>query len=339
MQLLQGFTMKRKILTGILGLVLAAVTAVSWSLTARHVAGQDETSSKTPPSPPPVELKELPIDPKDLEAVKAFEQDYEPASGQAVRRIEPPFPASRLAYYRIHHNIQSQHMPSGPGTMTVVWTKDQHATKAMWFGEPQTGETLRRLVPSLFQISPQYLRGDDQWLSRQIPGDFSVRAEASREQIAAGLAEILSEALGTPITLKFEERETEVYVARGEFQLSALAKQRGFVLLDRAQIGTITSIEDGNPALCPRAYFPDFLDYVGHCCLTPIVSEVKQTPEGRIWFHSMLPPKAELDKLQWVNGAFPIPPEPMFKGLTEQTGLSFTKEQRKLPTVTVQASN
>jgi hypothetical protein len=242
----------------------------------------------------------------------------------------PPFPDSRMAYYRIQHAQQAQHIPDGPTAMILRGQRFSPRLVGFDFGSPDSGAKLSYLLPVLCRIGNDRLRGEQRLLNQQLPGDFVVDANASREQIVAALNPILQKVQPQPVSVKLQDTEEEVFVARGTYQLSDTAQQRGLVLIEGTLIGTANSAEDAleNKDQAPRARFDDFLASLAKAVGSPIVSEVESPPSGRIPFHTLLGNS--------LRAGADFDPQPVLDAVTQQTGLTFTKERRRIQTLLVE---
>jgi len=258
-----------------------------------------------------------------------------------VRRVAPPFPTGRMEYYRRAHPRQAESMPDGPGTMYFQWKNDRREVNGMSFGGVAVGERTGMLLTRICGVGPQDLRGDKDLLARSVPGDFIVRADASRDEILDDVRKILSSAWDTQVELTFAETEEDVYVARGKFELSDIAKERGLVIIEGTiQGGGAPTIEK---VLEQRqgAMRPPF-DYFVTTSVAreigfPVINEVDNPPDVRVFYSFLGSPPEELSKLRaGSSGGMFMPAEPILKSVSEQTGLTFTNEKRKVTTLTLQ---
>ena len=251
---------------------------------------------------------------KDVQAFQNFDRDYGLQPGEVIKRIAPPFPDSRMAYYRMVHARQAAALPQGPASMIFQWENGKAKLTQMMYDDAIRGERLRTLLPLLCQIGPERLQGDDRLLDQRLPGDFALDAAARREVIIPELNRMLRLTKPHPVSVKWEETDADVYVARGPFQLSKAAKKRRLVLIEGAVVGTASSVEEAlkQPKLSPRGDIDGFLDWLRRSTEVPIVNEVKSPPEHRIHYHSVRhagrrgdPEYAvKVGDLQWVR----IPP-------------------------------
>lgn len=102
------------------------------------------------------------------------------------------------------------------------------------------------------------------------------------------------------------------------------------MLIEGARIGTANSVEDAlkHKDQSPRSRFNDFLNILAKSVDAPIVSEVESPPTNRIPFQTVLGSAR--------RGRPDFDPQPILNGVTEQTGLTFTKERRRIQTLLVE---
>ena len=156
----------------------------------------------------------------------------------------------------------------------------------------------------------------------------------------ADFEKILSEAWSTRISLTFKETEENVYVARGVFELSKLAQERGLVIIEGANQGGPDTIEDAikRRATAMRPPFAYFVESgIAEAIGVPVINEVENPPDVRVHFNYLsykLPEDVSGFKTQ-PSGGFIVPPEPILKSVSDQTGLTFTQEKRMVKTLTL----
>lgn len=246
-----------------------------------------------------------------------------------------------MEYYRQRSPSQAKSIPGGPGSMTFWWKGGQRKLGVMSFGGQRTGVNATSLLTRLCRIGPQFLRGDKRLLSRTVAGDFVVRDEASPEAILVGVEEILSDAWKTPVSLKFTETEEDVYVARGVYKLSDVAKERRVMIIEKASQGGSRSIEEAVAIrhLAMRPKFGHFLESsVAEAVGFPVINEVTDPPDVRV-FYNFYMDVDYISQFELGPQTFMVPPGPILESISKQTGLTFTKEKRVVKTLTLQRAN
>ena len=260
-------------------------------------------------------------DPQDVEALMDFSRDYGLKPGRVFKRIGPPFPKSRMAFYRVRNAKQAALIPDGPGTMIFQWNNGEPKPANMMFDDATRGASLRELLPVLCQLGPERLRGQRHLLDQHFAGDFTFDKSAPCGKIVSELNRVLRDVKPHPVLLRLSEVEQDVYVARGTFKLSPIARELGLVLIEDALVGTANSRKEAIKLadLAPRSHLGDFLNWVARCSGVVIVNEVKLPPKDRIHFNSVLGTRLRGDDSD---------PRPLLESVSEQTGLTFTKEKR-----------
>lgn len=331
MQSFQKPILFREFARGTLVLAIAVLGVLSWTLTTQQTNAQTvpalQEETKAAALQQPSELSEDRVDPQDVLDVQRLDEDYRPAEGQAVRRIPTPFPASRMAFYRSEYAKQAKLSSAVPATLYFQWDNGKRKLLQMSFGEPENGTSLRQLLPSLCNIGPEFLQGDETLLNRPLSGDFSTQANAAPEEIAAALQKILRAEWNLPIELRLEKSPQEVYVASGIFEMNTEAQKRGFVLVEGALVGISGSvneaIEHARANILPRGDMDGLLGWLGRSIGIPVINEVEQGPESRVRFTSII---------RGMQGgeAGNVKPEAIVDSFAEQTGLSIRLEKRDL---------
>lgn len=271
----------------------------------------------------------------DKGALTQFEKDYALGEKEVIKRIPPPYSAGRLAYYRANMSKQQvEAMPDGPSAFYFEWHDKQLQLKQSHFANPDLSIPLDRCLSMLCRIPPERVQGDPAVMQQQLSGDFIVRSDASQEEIIAALQPILDTALKTPVVLDLDETEVEVYVARGTFKLSNRVKSnQNVVVIESSGYQTAKSIEEAvKPGLAPRFDFQRTLEEIGKSIGVPVVSEIETPPKEKILCVAIR--QIPINELN--TRTFDI--QAALDSLTAQTGLTFTKEKRKILTLTVKAA-
>ena len=156
------------------------------------------------------------------------------------------------------------------------------------------------------------------------------------------LTAILNDQLSLRVKLEFREVERRVYVAKGEYHLTALPGQKATEKVIRTD-DTITTdqIEVFGKQMVLNSgagggtgHFREFLDWVGDWIETPIVSEVKDPPASELsWqLHARSPSTPQMHDEDHD-------PELVLSHLTDQTGLTFSKELRPVKILFVERAD
>jgi beta-lactamase regulating signal transducer with metallopeptidase domain len=266
--------------------------------------------------------------------LKAMAKDHgyglEPS--QDLRRVAPPFPPIRMEYYRTGHPSQSEAIKEGPSAMVFRWGDGKLKNWGMTFGDSaDPGYNLTGALDALLDIKSQQIDGAHELLNTRLAGDWVVREGADQESVLKQLQEILQNEFKLPVKLEFREVDRDVYVARGEYNLTPLPGQEGqgkLILTDE----TITTdeIQIFGTQLVPNSgagggtgEFEEFLGWLGRWIGTPIVPEVDLKPTNQVsWHLHERSPSTEQSRGEDRD------PILVLGNITLQTGLTFTLEKR-----------
>jgi uncharacterized protein (TIGR03435 family) len=265
-------------------------------------------------------------------AAMAKDHGYGLEEGQDVRRVAPPFPPIRMEYYRTGHPSQSEAIKEGPSAMVFLWTDGKLRNWGMTFGDSaDPGYNLTGGLDSLLDIKSQQIDGPSELLETRLAGDWVIREGADQAAVLKQLQDILQNEFLLPVKLEFREVEREVYVARGEYELTPLPGQegQGKLILNDETI-TTDEIQIFGTDLVPNSgagggtgEFEEFLSWLGRWIGTPIVSEVDLKPTNQVsWHLHERSPSTEQSRSKDHD------PTLVLGNITLQTGLTFTLEKR-----------
>jgi hypothetical protein len=265
-------------------------------------------------------------------AAMAKDHGYGLEPGQNLRRVAPPFPSIRMEYYRTGHPSQSEAIKEGPSAMVFRSRDGTLRNWGMTFGDSaDPGYNLTGVLDALLDIKSQQIDGARELLETRLAGDWVIREGADQEAVVKQLQQILQNEFSLPVKLEFREVEREVYVARGEYELTPLPGQEGkgtLILTDE----TITTdeIQIFGTELVPNSgagggtgEFEEFLGWLGRWIGTPIVSEVDSKPTNQVSWH--LHERSPSNEQSRGEDHDPIL---VLGNITLQTGLTFNLEKR-----------
>jgi uncharacterized protein (TIGR03435 family) len=273
-----------------------------------------------------------------IAAELAEKHGYGLKEGDVIRRVAPPFPELRMTYYRVGNPSQWQAIPRGPSSMTFGWSDNRLQNAGMSFGASDDGDSLRHVIESALGIKSHELQGPKELLDTNVPGDWVIRKGANDELIVKQLQEILREDLKLPVKIGFENVEREVYVARGDYNLTPLPGRKAqgqMFYTDRSE--TTDNVEIFAEELVPNSGsgggtgdFTEFLQWLGDWINTKVVDETGKHPERSIsWgLHGHMP--ATDSQIKKDHEA-----QLVLKNITKQTSLKFTKEKRPVRVLVV----
>jgi hypothetical protein len=258
------------------------------------------------------------LSPEEREAIQEWWQMTSLTEGEILKRIAPPFPECRAVAYRAMRREFGSHLPV-PDVMCIRQTPDPVVSH----GYDHVGHTpLSFVVDSLLEmaVERQEIEGDPELLNSPIDGDWIVRESIPVENVLPRLEEILRKECKLPVKLRFDQAEREVIVVKGTYQLAPTS--------DRKAIRVYGKVLTERPGGGGSGTFEEFVRTIGNFLHRRIVSEVASAPEGRIqWRYNSPFPKIE----GWNDRN----EDSVLTHLSEQTGLVFVNEKRKVPALFV----
>jgi RNA polymerase sigma factor (sigma-70 family) len=247
-----------------------------------------------------------------------FTKLYALPDGAVLKRVAPPFADARLAYYRKHHASQATAIPEGPTNMFFRWKDGKLSNWGMSFGG--SASSVPTIAEVLAGIYPQDIDGDGALLEEPVPGDFIVREGAPAEKVVARLDEILRKECALPVKLTLREVERDVFVVKGRWKSAPVeGRKENEVELYGKQLVPNSGAGGGTDD------FAGFLKAAGSFMGRRLVSEVEAPPRGKVsWYNNLRSPFTAEQRLEDTD------PERVLKHLTEQTGLTFKEDRRKV---------
>jgi hypothetical protein len=255
-----------------------------------------------------------PRTPQEKFAVAELRSLYALADDEVLKRIGPPYPASR------------KHLPLLLGERYVAgraelrsdiirWTDGQFAGSWPYVGSSYRFQTL---ITYLLPVKPTQIDGDSDLLQRAIPGDFVFRTNAPTDRIAESLADIAAREFGRPIRLTFRDVPRPVYLAQGELKLNLPDGKKEIAVNGGPHTGH-------HGEAIGYGKLDRLLQDVATYIHVPIINEALESPEKLAWssrWYDMPGTKPER--------RFKLDPPVVLKQLTEQTGITFKPETRTL---------
>jgi hypothetical protein len=255
-----------------------------------------------------------PKTPQEKFAVAELRRLYALGDDEVLKRIGPPYPASRKhldmllgeRYAPARRNIRSD---------LIAWTNGNFAGS-----NPYTGASYRfeMLITYLLKLKPTELEGDLELLKREIPGDFVYRTDASSDRLAAGLADIAGLEFQKQIRLVFRDVERPVYIARGELKLAVPPSQQIIAVNGGRHSGAHgEAIGNGN--------LERLLQEVATYIQTRVINETQPSSSQLTWSSRWYDlPSTPPEK------RFELDPQVVLKQITDQCGITFIKEKRNV---------
>ncbi len=148
-----------------------------------------------------------------------FKKVYALDEGEVLKLVRPPFPTSRMDFYRASSPAQAQAIPEGPSQMTVRW--DGESGRLECDGLRFGGSDLEGLLQSL-GIARYAISGDTSLLDTEVPCDLVLRKGAPLDAYLPALEKALRSEYQVPARMIFRDEEREVVVAKGRYALRPL---------------------------------------------------------------------------------------------------------------------
>lgn len=235
----------------------------------------------------------------------SFASTYRPAEGQVFRQIAPPFIAARGVFWEQEERKQQGGGKPPPmfaqSSLIILWDGDT----PQLFSTSLDGGTLDDALWFCANLRPWNL---DKSIPRslKLPGDFSMRKGATREQVMKELGPIVSAKLGRSI--RFEKRDVArpAIFARGTYH---------FVPLREDAAEQIVDFEAGypNPPAGPKPR---------QGTLKELLSEIKNILEIPVIDQT----GAADHPVTWRRIEHWIAPETVLSNISRQTSLRLTRE-------------
>jgi RNA polymerase sigma factor (sigma-70 family) len=295
-------------------LLLTASTAVV-VLGLAFWTGPGWAASRSPMARVPVSDQTSKGDPKS-----SFDRVYQLGPGEVVKLIPPPFPTDRAA------RLKAMKLPESPISLIFTQLPDGAPTRLKWStcfaSDDSYSQRFIGLLQSLLSLDSfsQVEIHDDP--IQTVAGDWIIRQGASRAEVLAGLNTILSEQFqpALRISVRPSDEERDVIVARGRYARKLITE--GMPKNDAKNQRIFLFATPGTPERFRMVgTFEHFLFNLS-TFLEPkrvILSEAEGIPDGVIGWeaHAASPTEGNVDGV--------------LKHLTQQTGLEFVSERRKIP--------
>jgi thiol-disulfide isomerase/thioredoxin len=255
----------------------------------------------------------------EQKALDEFNKTYVLSEGEGLKYVPAPYLPGRLVYQRQKDGDARRPVPEN---WFFLWNGGLRGARRA-YGQG-TGWAIRDILRLLAGIHPREIEGDDELLKRRLLGDFIVRDGLPSEKIVSLFELILRRDIKLPMTMTFREVPREVIVARGKYRFSSVPGGRRDTIEIYGERLTVSQKEGGGR---DRGELGQFLNSVGEYLERRMVNEVESPPEGSLEWHENF--REEGRKT----------PELVLQHLTEQTGLRFAKETRRVRVLFVERTD
>ncbi|MGO8748426.1 MAG: hypothetical protein ACLQNE_20825 [Thermoguttaceae bacterium] len=239
---------------------------------------------------------------------------------EIVKRIPPPFPECRNAFWRAMNRFGPPR--PAPNVAFYIWypAPSNVPNARPCYAAASISSLLRSLVG--VEVEKGEVEGDSELLKAPIDGDWIARQPESPEKLVPAIEGILRKTCKLPVKLHLEQVEREVVVAKGKWDPAALGNR------ERIDIyGKVFTEKRGNGG--GSGNLDRFLNSVASYIRGRIVNEVENPPQGRWPVHWRY--NSRLSNANTVNeGWNDRDKETVLKHVSEQTGMVFSNEKRKV---------
>jgi hypothetical protein len=281
----------------------------------------DTTGTKVEPVGKQASLTESRLAYELLLAEMASKHRYGLEQGQGVRRIAPPFPKARVIYCNPALPWEMKANPNVAVGIWFAWDGEKLRQRGMTIG---AAYRLKDIIHYGIKINPHEIEGPKEFLERDLEGDWVIRSVVEEENFLKELENILQKEVDLPVRLAFAKRVREVYVAKGKYHFASVKRNENDAGTDKTGNVTNDPIEIygrersglGGGA---SGELKDFLSWVESWINVSIIDEVSEPPAKEITWHSNQPRST-------ISGSQDS--ELVLKNITDQTGITFTKDLR-----------
>ncbi|TAM51680.1 MAG: TonB family protein [Acidobacteria bacterium] len=238
-----------------------------------------------------------------------FKKVYALREGEPLKLVRPPFPASRMDFYRTSNPRQAEAIPEGPSHMTARWNGESGRLEPQSFGFG--GFNLEGLLLSL-GIARYAISGDTSLLDTELPCDLVLRKGAPLDAYLPALEKALSSEYQVPARMIFRDEEREVVVAKGRYALRPLRN-----IEDNNRVQIFHRDLDSRPGHTGSGTtsVAGLLEVLARTLQCPVVSEVEPT-DARVRYVI----HADASRTAYVDD--------VLRNVSAQTGLVFARQAR-----------
>lgn len=264
---------------------------------------------------------------RDPAVIQEMRNLYGLSPGQDVKVIPKPFHPVRQIWYRQEQPFQAEQIPAGPDILYFRFQDEALRYAGMTFGGGG-GTEFPELMDRLYAVPPQDVEGDPELLRRKLPGDFTGRLDAPPERLEKQLTQLLQEQFKVPGRVRFTQGDRKLLVARGKFAFKPIPNRN-----DQIEIYGHSLNDDPNLGGGGSGSMEECIKHLGEYVNRRMACEVEGAPGMVRWHHNRRfsnDPKVRAEDRDPVN---------VLKHFTEQTGVRFEEETRKVRVVVLERVN
>ncbi|TWT85460.1 Regulatory protein BlaR1 [Posidoniimonas polymericola] len=255
-------------------------------------------------------------------AVDELRQAYVLADGEVLNRFGPPYP---LARNYLRHLLRPG---SAPGRQEFFYfLKWQDGKPEHHFGIGGRAPKLADLTTYLLRQPSVDVDIAEELLTLPLPGDYLFRADATRDQLAEALSQLVSDELGRPVRVVFEQVDRLVYIASGTLALNEEEMTRRSIRGEDQAVLTVNSgpYEGDHGEQISFGDLPNLLTDLGEYIGVKVVNDTPPSSErltwSKRWYDTNTVPKEK---------RFRVDPDTVLQAVTAQTGVEFEKSSSQV---------
>lgn len=249
----------------------------------------------------------------------AFDRAHGLAPGEVLKHVLPPFPDERMEFYANAMPDQAAAMPGAPTSITVEW--DTAPQMGFCHFGPDDGKRIDDVARQLATLRDYQLDASSELLEKRVIGDWTRRKGAKAAEILPAFAKILSRELDELIDANEETIEEEAVIVTGVVDPEKRFQKKE-IKLPLDSVALHQTMRGAGP-------LSSLLDQLGCSVGYPVIDA---TEPGQFAF----------GQCEWGSDDQPAvaPPEQahiapehldvLLKSISEQTGLKFRIEPRKI---------
>jgi hypothetical protein len=239
-----------------------------------------------------------------------FVKSYSLLPNENLKFIPSPLPEAREVYNQLSGSDINE-----PIITYWRWTKAGTFRKR---GMSYDKTNLSAILTMVTDLEPYEIEIAERYRTKDIQGDIVYREDATPEDILTSLENICHRDLQLPIKISFEMVPRNAWVVRGSYNFNPILNQENIIELYEQKVG----FKRGDRG---TGDLKTFLKWVEKFYARQwIIDEVENPPQEKLKWHNNEP------RNKTKNA------ELVFKHLTEQTGLVFTREIRPVRVLVVE---
>ena len=262
------------------------------------------------------------LTPEEKRGALVAKKLYALKDGEVLKRIGPPFP---LAQKYVPHMLGLKpDLRRAPNEISRILNSDKD-NKLSYYSFFEGGVfKVRGLAMRFFQLHPSAIEGDTELLEMRIPGDFVIRAGATRKDMEAAFEQMLEAECQKDLAVQTNKVDRPLYVVSGTLELNPVNGQKEVDVNAGAK-------SEAYPKLVKRGNAEEFLRSLSGYINCAVKIEGVKNGEDEFWWSERVynlnshPPEERYD--------FRI--ENVLKIVSSQTGLKFEKQSSPKSILTI----